>query len=593
MKSVLLKAMRSLAILLAAILLTFYFWVVLPFWGIPFSLCHHSRPPITPPWALECWLWEDDVNTAEKVDELLSGYAEHDIPVRTILIDSPWSTRYNDFCVDTIRYPHPEQWLRKLQDQGYRVVLWMTCMVDSLNKDTRFRESGEWYDLAKKNNYLVGNGYQISWWKGRGGFIDYTHPQALKWWRGMQQQLFDWGIDGWKLDGTATFFSSRLGKVLFPYQTTFKGILTTRQYMNLYYREEYRHGLSQNPEFITMARSIDRLYAHPEGFAPLDAAPVCWVGDQKHTWKSTSADGFEEPVPGTDLVMEGIGGLETAMEYILASAERGYCVIGSDIAGFSGKVIPPRLYVRWAQFSAFCGLFMNGGHGDRRLWNRSSEELEIIRKFSWLHTELIPYIFSHVVECHRGGKPLQRPLAGKYHYLFGDDLLVAPIYEDSYRRLVRLPRGTWRYFFDDRQVFQGPSKFIREYPLDEYPVFVRNGAIIPLDVKRHYTGWGDATSANYLTLLIYPNGKSRFTQHHPDARGEMEIRAEQSSDRLSISLSGKTVPHILRIHSDQKPVAISCNAVPLSASHWRYDNAKCKILIRNASQGDQNYLIRY
>ncbi|MEZ4902743.1 MAG: glycoside hydrolase family 31 protein [Spirosomataceae bacterium] len=78
------------------------------------------------------------------------------------------------------------------------------------------------------------------------------------------------------------------------------------------------------------------------------------------------------------------------MENILNSAKLGYNIIGSDIAGFSGNNIPARLYIRWAQFSTFCGLFLNGGHGERALWKRSPQELEIIRKFSWLHTELVP-----------------------------------------------------------------------------------------------------------------------------------------------------------------------------------------------------------
>ena len=104
---------------------------VLPFWGIPFNQSRHGRVPLTPPWALECWLWEDDVNTAARVDELLEGYAKYDLPVRTILIDSPWSYRYNDFKVDEVRYPEPEEYFHRLKAQGYRIVLWMTCMVNS------------------------------------------------------------------------------------------------------------------------------------------------------------------------------------------------------------------------------------------------------------------------------------------------------------------------------------------------------------------------------------------------------------------------------------------------------------------------------
>ena len=62
----------SLAILFLLVTFT-YFVYLLPFWGIPFNQSRHGRVPLTPPWALECWLWEDDVNTAARVKELLEG----------------------------------------------------------------------------------------------------------------------------------------------------------------------------------------------------------------------------------------------------------------------------------------------------------------------------------------------------------------------------------------------------------------------------------------------------------------------------------------------------------------------------------------
>src|SRR5881397_595291 len=114
---------RALIVLLLLLLAVIYVGFILPFWGIPFNQSRHGRVPLTPPWALECWLWEDDVNTAAYTKELLEGYAKHDFPVRTILIDSPWSWRYNDFKVDADRYPEPEKFFHGLQGQGYRVVL--------------------------------------------------------------------------------------------------------------------------------------------------------------------------------------------------------------------------------------------------------------------------------------------------------------------------------------------------------------------------------------------------------------------------------------------------------------------------------------
>ena len=101
------KAGKILAIGTGFLVAVAYFGFVLPFWGIPFNQSRHGRVPLTPPWALECWLWEDDSNTAAAVTELLEGYARHDVPVRTIMIDSPWSERYNDFKVDERRYPDP------------------------------------------------------------------------------------------------------------------------------------------------------------------------------------------------------------------------------------------------------------------------------------------------------------------------------------------------------------------------------------------------------------------------------------------------------------------------------------------------------
>ena len=194
------RVCRALLVLLLALVALIYFVYVLPFWGIPFNQSRHGRVPLTPPWALECWLWEDDVHTADFVQELLDGYAQHDFPVRTILIDSAWSERYNDFKVDEDRYPEPAKFFRGLQERGYRVVLWMTCMVDSYSKDTKITDSQDFYDEARTNGYLAA-GAQMKWWKGKGGFIDYSNPDAMKWWRGLQQPVLDWGVDGWKLDG--------------------------------------------------------------------------------------------------------------------------------------------------------------------------------------------------------------------------------------------------------------------------------------------------------------------------------------------------------------------------------------------------------
>ncbi|MEZ4971010.1 MAG: glycoside hydrolase family 31 protein [Flavobacteriaceae bacterium] len=588
------KALRIGIWVLATLGIVTYFYWILPVWGIPFNGQRHGNPPLTPPWALECWLWEDDVNTSDYVDELLAGYKEYDIPVRTIILDSPWSLRYNDFEIDTNLYKKPDQWFKKLQDKDYRVVLWMTSMVNSLSKDTHIKDSKDWYEEAMDSGFLVKSGKPNKWWKGEGGFIDYTNEDAMEWWRGLQQNVFDLGIDGWKLDGAATLFWNQLGPIPIFYKRTSKGIMTTRTYMDHYYRDEYRHGLVQNPEFVTLSRSIDRGF-HPEGFSPIDASPVNWVGDQEHKWVTDEMilEAGDEKV---DIALKGIQGFESAIESILKSAELGYNIIGSDVAGFSGKTIPPRLYMRWAQFSTFCGLFMNGGHGERRLWKRTEEELEVIRKFSWLHTELVPYMYHYVVTAHEGGRRLQTPLKqGKYHYMFGDDFLVAPIYKDSKTRAIALPKGQWRYFFDDKEPIDGGIEIENEFPMDEFPVYIKEGAIVPMDVKRSYTGLGNEDSEGFTTILVYPKGENSFVYHHLDTKGKTTISYEATAGSLKLSLEGTKFPHRFRIHSDNIPKSVSLDGIPLAKEvFWNYDEQHHKLLVKNGmGYGKGVYEIKY
>ena len=574
------------------VVLAYFYWF-LPVWGIPFNSQRHGNPPLTPAWALECWLWEDDVNTSAYVDELLAGYREHDIPVRTILLDSPWSMRYNDFEIDTSRYKKPDSWFKNLEDNDYRVVLWMTSMVNSFSKDTKVREDGPWYKEAMENGFLAKSKTPNEWWKGKGGFIDYSNPDAMRWWHGLQQDVFDLGIDGWKLDGTATLFWHKLGPIPFFYKKTKSGLMSTRTYMDHYYRDEYSYGLTQNPEFVTLSRAIDRGF-HPEGFAPIDASPITWVGDQKHEW--VTSDMLQNSDDDKrDIALKGVQGFESAIKSILESAELGYNIIGSDIAGFSGREIPPRLYIRWAQFSTFCGLFLNGGHGERRLWKRTPEEMNTIRKYAWLHTELVPYMYHYVMTAHGGGRRLQTPLKeGKHHFMFGDDFLIAPIYKDSKVREVSLPKGKWRYFFEDEEVLRGPAVFKKEFSLEEFPVYIKEGAIVPLDVKRSYTNIGDSSSSGFITILIYPDKHNSFEYYNTVTKRVTYISYEQNDHGLKIVLDGERMPHILRIHSEAIPKAVVLDGEECDALVWKYDQKLKKIEIRtNVDYKKGVYQIRF
>jgi alpha-glucosidase (family GH31 glycosyl hydrolase) len=181
---------------------------------------------------------------------------------------------------------------------------------------------------------------------------------------------------------------------------------------------------------------------------------------------------------------------------------------------------------------------------------------------------------------------------GKYHYLFGDNFLVAPIYKDELVNEVRLPKGKWRYFFNDTEVIEGPVTFKKEFPLEEYPVYIREGAIVPMDIKRSYTGIGDETSEGFLTFLIYPGGESSFTVHHPDKSGSTTVHVADSAEKINISLSGVKKPHILNINFEKKPLKVELDGRDLSDTvSYSFNESTKKLVVRTTNYSSGNYTI--
>ena len=205
------------------------------------------------------------------------------------------------------------------------------------------------------------------------------------------------------------------------------------------------------------------------------------------------------------------------------------------------------LYARWFQLGAFSPIFRSHGWVWREHvpWAHGPEVEAICRRYAELRYRLLPYTYTLAWQAHTLGLPLMRPLVLNYpddprtwtldhEYLWGDDLLVAPVTREGATAWpVYLPRGSWFDFWTGER-HEGPRGVTIAAPLDRLPLLVRGGAILPLGPVVQHTG---ERPLDELTLQIYPEGTSRFELYEDDGRsnayrrGPVRAHAHRVRDR--------------------------------------------------------------
>lgn len=491
------------------------------------------RPPLTPRWAYEPWVWEDEENTADAAIALVDGYRKRGIPVGAVIVDSPWQTNYNTFEVAS-EFGSPELLLSRLRDRNVRVIFWATGFVNTSSIDGPESGQAANFQEAFERGYFVDGGKTYEWDKGVGSAVDFFNPDAVAWWYRQMDKTWAYGIDGWKVD-------SPEGNLPDLVQTT-AGWKTNREYGDAYYRAFFAYVAQKGPDGIIMARPNDSGTI----YAPVEANPAGWVGDQEPDW--------------------GGRGIEEALDNILASAELGFSMLGSDIGGYRPGDRSDRLFLRWTQLGALSPLMENGGRGEHRPWKLDEETVGPYRYYAKLHSQLVPYLYGLGVEAHEGGDPIVRdPDRTLRQYQLGDDLFVAPVVTRDDRRRVDLPAGSrWYDYWDDQKILPGGTQLDFEVPVERAPLYVRAGAIIPMVVRDAETGHGNVLSADALTLVLYPEGVTRRLLR-PDRGQELAVESRREVSGVTVTLGPSPERLILRIKAPTAPSAISLRVAGVDA----------------------------
>lgn len=422
-----------------------------------------GRPRVPPPWAFGLWKSRDIHHHADSAYADIRRLRELDIPASVLVLDSPWSTGYNDFVVNQRQFPEPGRMFDEIRRLGFRTCLWLTPFlnvrsvqeVEGIDDRSRnFREADERGHLVEGPD---GEPLLVEWWKGTGGLVDFTDPGAVAWWHGELARTRAYGARCFKADdGEGNF----VPEAVFHDGTPAR--LMKNRYSVLYagavqaYIDEHLAG-----DGVLLARS---------GHTGAQRYPFSWAGDNRGDF--SSADGLPSVI---------LAGQNAALS--------GLSLWGSDIAGYAGTPTA-EVFLRWTQFATFTPLMQVHMTSNLGPWDFGEEALEIFRRFALLRIRLFPYIYDAVHEAARSGLPPIRPMAmafpdepeaGEhvYQYLFGPDLLVAPVHRAETSRPVYLPAGRW-YDYWTRTALEGGRVLEADAPIDRSPLFVRAGAILPL-----------------------------------------------------------------------------------------------------------------
>ena len=534
-----------------------------------------ALPPHTPRWAFRPWI-SKDISTADDTRAFVKGFADRDIPVGVVVLDSPWETNYNSFVPNPSRYPGFDGLLSELHGQDIRMVLWITQMMNSHSFDLEmggdvYPGPAPDYDLGATCGFYVDDAASYGWWKGSGAGVDFLNPRALAWHHGLQDRALDLGFDGWKLDFGDSYVRTD------PVSTA-AGDVPHQRYSEAYYHDFLAHGRARRgDDFLTMARAWDESYEFAgRFFAKKQDAPVAWMGDNRRDWV----------------------GVADALREMFVSATAGYVALGSDVGGYldhddknlTGPVIPfdTDVFARWVAVGALSPLMQLHGRANIAPWtvpDHVDETVALYRYWAKLHDALVPFYFSLAEEAASGGPGIVRPVVGAppqwegdFRYLLGDALLVVPVLDASGARAVGFPDDArFLDWWDLGADPIAPGSHLAAWDATDrakIPLYLREGAIVPLEIVDDANALGTSASKGALTVLAWPGSGTTGFQVHDDA-GAFRVAATGSSGvpaGADVSLSAVPRDVVLAIRAEFAPKGVTVGAVAQSIP-WAADRA--------------------
>jgi alpha-glucosidase (family GH31 glycosyl hydrolase) len=438
-----------------------------------------GRPLLPPAWAFEPWMggggdrwaeekWESPTQT---MLDVVDRFRQLDIPHSAIYAEG-------DASSDPLLY-------RRLMPMNIHILTWARSEALGWSMD-RIRAalpdlSAEQLPLMRVPHGTKNGTQPPDLPDDQFPYIDFTDPRGLDLYRTFWKERQELGVAGSMAD-----FSD-----LVPRNAVFHDGSTGEQ-MHNWYVHSYDHAIHQvfkerhGDDFILFARA---------------AAPGTQVeAGQMAGDHSSDFRGFDESITGG-----------------LSLSTSGFSNWGSDVGGYFGKG-DEEVYLRWVEFGAFSPLMRFHGTEPREPWYYSDAAVDTYKRFAWVRENLLPYIYGSAQDAHTNGPPLMRamPSIAPDEYMFGDDMLVAPVHAPGDHRGIILPQGHWVDLWSGAPVDTGTSD--RAVSIDDIPVFLRAGALVPVELAPDFALGQSMSRGRVAALIVTPpdQGVSNHDWSLPD-----------------------------------------------------------------------------
>ncbi|MCC6644682.1 MAG: glycoside hydrolase family 31 protein [Polyangiaceae bacterium] len=434
-----------------------------------------GAPRLPARWALGPWLWRDENLDQAEVMSDIAKLRALDLPHTGLWIDRPYATGVNTFDWNKKQFPDAQAMIDEAHAMGLRMAIWHTPYIDEKDPSTKAL-----LDEVKQKGYLPPKaGLSLNKW---GTLIDLTNPDAYAWWQQHIRAYTAQGIEGMKLDYAEDVIPGLAG-IRNPWRfADGSDERTMHSLYNILYHKVYAETLPEEGGFLLARHGTwgDQVWTS-----------VIWPGDLDASFDVYGA----KATSPTGEAYVAVGGLPASIIAGLSVGVSGYPFYGADTGGYLHSPPDDELFRRWFEQTAVSTVMQVGNGASTAVWDDfaktgyNQQTLDSYRQYARLHLRLFPYEWTYAARLRADGRPIARPL-GLAHpelrvhpddvYLFGDDLLVAPVVtRGATTRTLHAPAGRWAHFFTG-EIVQGGGEVTVDAPLGRLPLFLREGGIVPL-----------------------------------------------------------------------------------------------------------------